>query len=107
KFNCLTVRKSLLDSGAVRSIADMRGRVFAENVPAVLTTAVIERELQRAGLGLQDVTTTTMGFPDMLTGFANDAIDFGVLIEPFITIGEQRGVSQCWKSTADLWPNFQ
>ena len=37
RFNCLAVRKSLLDSGAVRGFADLRGRVFAENVPAVLT----------------------------------------------------------------------
>src|SRR5438270_869838 len=41
RFNCLAVRKSLLDSGAVRGFADLRGRVFAENVPAVLTTSVV------------------------------------------------------------------
>src|SRR4051794_6269806 len=107
RFNCLAVRKSLLDSGAVRGFADLKGRVFAENVPAVLTTSLVERELQRAGVSLQDVTSTTLSFPDMVTGFANDVVDFGVLTEPYITLGEQRGVSQCWKPTSEMGPNFQ
>jgi NitT/TauT family transport system substrate-binding protein len=107
RFNCLMVRKSLLDSGAVRSFADLRGRVVAENAPAVITTYVLERQLQQAGLGLQDVNMPTMSFPDMLTSFANDNIDAAFEVEPFITIGEQRGVAQCWQPTSDLEPNFQ
>jgi NitT/TauT family transport system substrate-binding protein len=107
RFNCLSVRKSLLDSGAVRSFADLRGKVFAENVPGVLTTSLVEREMQKAGYTLADVTTVSMGFPDMVTGLANGAVDYGVLTEPFITLAEQRGVAQCWKPTSELEPNFQ
>lgn len=107
KFNCLVVRKALLDSGAVRSFADLRGRVFAENVPAVLTTALVERELQRAGVSPQELTWTVLSFSDMLNAFANEAIDAGVMVEPFVTVGEQRGVFQCWKPTGDMEPNFQ
>ena len=62
---CLMGRKSLLDSGAIRGWADWKGRVFAENVPGVLTTSLIDRELQKAGLSLpQDVTSITLGFPE-------------------------------------------
>jgi NitT/TauT family transport system substrate-binding protein len=91
RFNCLVARKSLLDSGALRDFADLRGRVFAENVPGVITTYPFERELQRVGLTLQDVSTTSMAFPDMVPAFANEAIDVAFLVEPFITLGEQRG----------------
>jgi NitT/TauT family transport system substrate-binding protein len=104
---CLMVRKSLLDSGAVRSFADWRGRTFAENVPGVSTTSLIDRELQRAGLSLQDVNVVTLSFPDMLTGFVNGVVDFGILVEPFMTWGEEQGVIQCWKPTSELGPNFQ
>jgi NitT/TauT family transport system substrate-binding protein len=107
RHNCLAVRKSLLESGAIRSFADWRGRVFAENVPGVVTTLVVERELQQVGLGLQDLTLTTLSFADILTGFANEAVDAGVLVEPFLTVGDQRGVGQCWKPTSEMWPNFQ
>jgi ABC-type nitrate/sulfonate/bicarbonate transport system substrate-binding protein len=101
------VRKSLLDSGAIRSFADFRGRVFAENVPGVLTTSLVERELRRAGVSPQEVTFVTLPFPDMLSAFANEVADAGVQVEPFITLGEQRGLSQCWKPTSELQPNFQ
>ncbi len=107
RFNCLMVRKSLLDSGAVRTTADLRGRTIAENAPGVITTWALERELQRAGLTLQDVTFTTLAFPDMLTAFANGAIDAAFQVEPFITQGEMRGVAQCWRPTSELEPDFQ
>src|SRR5712692_3278737 len=107
RFQCLAVRKSLMDSGVIRTFADFRGRVFAENVPAVLTTSIIDRELQQAGLTLQDVNSVTLSFPDIQTAFANDAADFGIQVEPYITVGEQQGISQCWKYTSELAPNFQ
>src|SRR6266852_1835570 len=69
---CVAVRKGLLDSGAIRSFADLRGRVFAENVPAVLTTSFVDRHLQAVGASLDDVNRIALAFPDMLTGFAND-----------------------------------
>jgi NitT/TauT family transport system substrate-binding protein len=105
---CLMARKSLIDSGQVRSFADWKGKTFAENVPGVLTTSLIDRELQSAGLSLQqDVTSVTLGFPEMFTAFANDAIDFGILIEPFYTLSEEQGIAKCWKPTSEIGPNFQ
>ncbi|HLH22994.1 MAG TPA: ABC transporter substrate-binding protein [Chloroflexota bacterium] len=105
---CVAVRKPLLDSGAIHSFADFRGRVFSENVPAVLTTSIIDRELKKAGVSLQqDVTSVTLSFPDMLPAFANDAIDFSVLIDPYIVLAQQQGVADCWKYTYELEPNFQ
>src|SRR5579885_2416310 len=71
RFNCMMVRKDLLDSGAVRSFADFRGRTFGENVPGVITSYLLERELKKVGLSPQDLTYTTLSFPDMLNAFAN------------------------------------
>ncbi len=107
RFNCMLVRKSLLDNGTIRSFADFRGRTFAENVPGVITTYLLERELKKVGLSPQDVNYTTLSFPDMLNAFANEIVDAGVEVEPFITIAEQRGIAQCWKPTSELQPDFQ
>ncbi len=107
RFNCMMVRKDLLDSGAVRSFADFRGRTFGENVPGVITSYLLERELKKVGLSPQDLTYTTLSFPDMLNAFANGIVDAGVEVEPFITLAEQRGIAQCWKPTSELWPDFQ
>jgi NitT/TauT family transport system substrate-binding protein len=43
----------------------------------------------------------------MLSAFANDAVDAGVQVEPFITLGEQRGLFQCWRPTSEMEPDFQ
>jgi NitT/TauT family transport system substrate-binding protein len=107
RFNCLVVRKDLLDSGAVRTMADLRGRVIAENVPGTITTYVLEKQLRGAGVRPDELTYTTLPFPDTLNGFANEAADAAFLVEPFITLGEKRGLSQCWKPTSELEPNFQ
>ncbi|HZU08242.1 MAG TPA: ABC transporter substrate-binding protein [Chloroflexota bacterium] len=107
RFNCLVVRKALLDSGAVRTIGDLRGRVFAENVPGTITTYVLDKELRRIGASLQDLTLTTIPFPDTLNAFANEAADAAFLVEPFITLSEQRGLGQCWKPASELEPDFQ
>jgi len=105
--NCLAIRKELLDSGAVQRFADLRGRVFAENVPGNLLTYVLEQELRKAGVSPEEVTYTTVPFPDMVPGFANGVIDAALLSEPQITLGESRGAFGCWRYTSDLAPGFQ
>ena len=107
RFNCLIVRKSLLDSGAVRGFADLRGRVYAENGVGSITTYVFERELAGVGLTLQDLEHTLVTYPDMIGALANGAADLGFNVEPFITQGEVRGASECWRPTGDMEPNFQ
>ena len=106
-FNCLVVRKDLLDSGEVRNIADLRGRVFAENVPGTITGYVLDKQLRQHGVSPDELTYVTMPFPEMLNGFANGAADATFLVEPFITIGAKRGLSECWKPTGELEPGFQ
>jgi NitT/TauT family transport system substrate-binding protein len=106
-FNCLVVRKDLLDSGEVRTIADLRGHVFAENVPGTITGYVLDKQLRQHGVSPDELTYVTMPFPEMLNGFANGAADATFLVEPFITIGTKRGLSECWKPTGELDPNFQ
>jgi NitT/TauT family transport system substrate-binding protein len=108
RFNCLVVRKSLLDSGEVRTMADLRGHVYAQNAPSTVTGYTLEQELQRVGLTPADLATlTNISFPDMLTGFGTGAVDAAILVEPFITLGEQRGVSQCWRPTSEMTPDLQ
>ena len=41
------VRKDLIDSGAVRGVADLRGRVYAETVPGSVLGYVLDRTCTR------------------------------------------------------------
>jgi NitT/TauT family transport system substrate-binding protein len=107
RFNCLMARKSLLDSGALRSMADLRGRVFAEPVPANILTYAFERGLNQEGVRLDEVTLVTVPWPEMANAFANGVIDVGFPIEPFVTLSAERGVAECWRETADLAPGIE
>jgi NitT/TauT family transport system substrate-binding protein len=104
---CIAVRQPLLASGGLRTFADLRGRVFAENVPNNLMTYVLETELRKAGVSPQELTYTVVPFPDMPPAFANGAIDVAIVLEPFLTLGESRGDFSCWQNIADLVPDLQ
>ena len=105
--SCLVVRKELLDNGSVRGFADLRGRAYAENVPANILTYPFELELQKAGLTRQELEYSVVPFPDMVPAFLNGAEDAAVLVEPFITLGESRGAFGCWRNVADMTPGLQ
>ncbi len=107
RFNCLMVRKELLDSGAVRDWADLRGRVYAEPVPGNVMTYLFERELGKAGVRPDELQYVTVPFPEMMVAFGNGIIDAAYPVEPFNTLGAERGVADCWKQTADVAPNYQ
>jgi NitT/TauT family transport system substrate-binding protein len=107
RFNCLMVRKDLLDSGAVRDFADLRGRVYAEPVPGNVMGYVLDQQLRLAGLRPDDVRWVTVPYPEMMVAFGNANIDTAFPVEPFNTLGTERGVADCWRWTADMAPNYQ
>ena len=107
RFNCLMARKSLVDSGALRTMADLRGRTFAEPVPANILTYALERGLNQDGVRLDEVQLVTVPWPEMANAFANGVIDAGFPIEPFVTLSAERGVAECWRETADLAPGIE
>ena len=82
------MRKDLLDSGAIRDYADLRGRRIA--VAAMGTTAevVVGRALEKAGLALADAEIVEIPYTDMLTALSTGAIDIGVAPEPAGEEGE-------------------
>lgn len=107
RFNCLMVRRELLDSGAVRTMADFRGRTFAQNVPGSILSYVFERDLQRAGLRTDEVQFATLPFGDMLAAFSNGLADVAYGVEPFQTLGEDRGLTRCWHYASESEPDLQ
>jgi NitT/TauT family transport system substrate-binding protein len=103
----LFVRKDLLDSGAIRDYADLRGRRIA--VAAMGTTAevVVGRALEKAGLALADAEIVEIPYTDMLTALSTGAIDIGVAPEPTPTIAQQQGVAIKWHNAQEIVGNQQ
>src|SRR5438105_1340405 len=103
----LDVRNDLADSGAVRDFGDLRGRTAAIINFGSPSELLVERALQRGGLGLGDVNLVQLGSGDQITAFANRGIDVGLLTEPQATIAEDRGVAVKWREAASWYPGIQ
>jgi len=96
----LVIRSDL--AGQIQSYADLRGRVLAYPGESSGNEVALDRALQKGNLSLADVQTVTLGFPDILSGLGNRALDGGLLVEPLITFGQQRGVLERWKDASDF-----
>ncbi len=100
----LFARKDLVDSGALRDFADLRGKRIAEAATGTTADVVVGRALERGGLTLADAEIVEMPYPDMAAALATAAIDVGVAPEPSASLAVQRGGAVLWRGSADLAP---
>ncbi len=84
--------KALVDSGAIKSVADLKGRKFAFNTRGGVIEYLATGALTRAGLKISDIDIVTLEFPSMATALSNGAIDAAILPEPLATSTLQRGL---------------
>jgi len=101
----LLVRKDLLDSGAVREPADLRGRRVAITSKGQATELTLSRALAQGGLTLADVDVVELGYPDMTLALGNRNIDAAVSIEPFAVQAISQGFAAMFRLWGDLIPN--
>jgi len=92
-FKALSVRQELVDSGAVRSIADLRGRKVAVNTATSIDIYHLHNTLQAGGLRVEDVSLEEITYPDQTAALANGAIDAAIAIEPIATAMERQGIA--------------
>jgi NitT/TauT family transport system substrate-binding protein len=84
-----TVRRD----GPVRSPPDIVGRKVAVNNVGTLTHIQLARMLEFYGLNINDVDPTSVPFPEMALALSNGAVDGAMMIEPFLTQAESRGLA--------------
>jgi ABC-type nitrate/sulfonate/bicarbonate transport system substrate-binding protein len=106
-FFSLIVRQDLLDSGEIRSFADLRGRTITKLGPCDSQDPQIQRALERGGLTRDDIQLTYMGFPDMNVALANRAVDASWQVEPLMTLAIERGIARKFAGGDELYPNQQ
>jgi NitT/TauT family transport system substrate-binding protein len=105
--NALVVRRDLLDTGQVRTAADLRGRRIAIPSTTVAAMTDVRAYVAEGGLALSDVRVDELPFPDMLPALANGSIDAATPVEPFITFMVQRGLGSVWRWDYDVNPDHQ
>ena len=97
------VRRSLLDAGKPLSIKDIKGRVVALNSVGGSSRLYLDGLLKKGGLKETDIVVRVMPFNDMVGALSQGTVDVAFLVQPFITIVEEKGIGV---GIADLWELF-
>ncbi len=102
-FNMLVPRKDLLDSGAIRSPADLRGRKVA-HLPGqgVVSQYLLGRVLEQFGVPWNGVERLDIAAPNQVALMTNKQVDAVVTAEPFGARLERAGVGVRYAATAEI-----
>jgi NitT/TauT family transport system substrate-binding protein len=104
----LVLRKELLDGGRVHDYADLRGLRYALTSTAGNATQVeLDKALRQGGMRIEDVEVAELGFPETLSALSNNAVDGTVIVEPFVTLAEERGLGGIWRRVPEYLPVHQ
>ncbi len=103
-YFCYLVRKDLIDSGRVKTEADLRGLTFANSAPGISVDLPTARMLQKGGLTEQDLTIVYMSYPDMVSALGTQRVDVAATLEPACAQAVSDGIAVRWRTTSDYVP---
>jgi NitT/TauT family transport system substrate-binding protein len=106
-FNTLMVRRDLIELGQVKDFSDLKGLTIASNAAGNATEIQVAKALEKGGLTFEDARYTPMSFPEMITAFANRAIDAATVAEPYIARIETLGTAVRWRGNSSVYGNQQ
>lgn len=89
----ILVRKQLVDSGKVKTFADLKGLKVVEAAKGGSPGSKLNEALKSAGLSYKDVQHEYMGYPQHVTALSNAAVDASVTTEPSASQAVERGIA--------------
>ncbi|ABD86414.1 ABC transporter substrate-binding protein [Rhodopseudomonas palustris] len=102
----LLLRKDLIDSGKVKTLADLRGLKLAAAGPGSATNAKLAVALGKGGLTYKDADNVNMSYPQQVVALSSKAIDGAITTEPSASQAVDSGVAVRF-SDASLYPGQQ
>lgn len=107
-YEALVIRKDVMDSGAFKTDADLKGKNIAMVSPGNILEIELEMLLAKVGLKLSDVTMTTIpAMRDHLTALANKGVDATFFVEPMVSQAVQQGIAVRYKGSDEIYPGQQ
>ena len=107
-FQSLLVRADLIDSGAFKSLADLKGRKLS--IPATGSAgeqSTLNEACKKAGIAFEDVERIYISTADMVAAMANKAIDATFVAEPLVSIAQKRNIARRFMTIDEIYPNQQ
>lgn len=91
----IIARADLVDSGKVKTFADLKGRVVSEGPgPGQITQIIFQKLFDQAKMSPSDVNVKYLNFPDTLAAFASKTLDASFLVEPLVTAADRRNLAR-------------
>jgi NitT/TauT family transport system substrate-binding protein len=99
----IVAREDLVASGAVKSMADLKGKSIAVGPSfGAYNEMLLDKALASGGLSRADVNTEFMGFADGLAALANKKVDAAIMIQPLVWQAEQKKLGRIVASPGQL-----
>lgn len=90
-FKALLVRKSLVDSGKYKTLADLKGLKIAVVANGAADNSVLNEAVKAGGLTLNDVQRVYLGFSQQVLALDNGGVDAAIGAEPDVTLALRLG----------------
>ena len=104
----ISVRSDLIDSGAVKSPADLKGRILgAGPVKGGINDLFLALVLAKGNLTPGDVSTEFIPFPDGIAAMASKKLDAAMLIEPMVSQAAAQGIAKLFITMGAVDPGAQ
>lgn len=106
-YIALAVRKDLVDSGRVRTFADLRGLTVTASGIGNTTEVALFSALALGGLNQNDVTHMALPYGDLASAFSSYSIDAAIAGEPFMSQLESQGLAVRFAGNSELMDRYQ
>lgn len=106
-YNSIIVRKDLVDSGAVKTLADLKGRTIATIGVGSVDMSIINEAMKTVGMTYDDIKQTSLPLPSHLIALKNKGIEVTLTPEPFATLIVDKGLGVRLAAVDQFYPNQQ
>jgi NitT/TauT family transport system substrate-binding protein len=106
-YQSLVIRKSLVDTGRFRGLADLKGLRIGIAALGVAVISVLNEAAKAGGISYNDVEKVYLSFPQQIAAISSGALDGSIIIEPFGTMLTDAGQVVRFANTEDFYPTDQ
>ncbi len=93
-FCPVVIRKDLVDSGRVKTLADLKGLKISTGAKGITMDYDLAKMLEHVGLKYGDVEMVQLSYPESVKALASKAIDGMIGPEPWGVLAEEKGAGK-------------
>jgi len=104
----IMARRDLLDSGQLKTPADLKGKVISQGPgPGQITEIVFQKLFDEGKITRSDVDIKYLNFGDTLAAFGSKTIDIAFVVEPLVTQAESQNIAGVFLPGGTILPGAE